>query len=139
MLLKIAQVMEDNLEYLATLDCSSQSANLAQLISLIVSITSVISRVLSVQMKEASLNMIKYIKHRFTRAYWGCWRNHSLNFPMLMLAWKVVSELRQVVPQLLNQLSKHQQEYYVNGIDRDILPAGVLNIVTGFGAEAGQV
>jgi hypothetical protein len=35
--------------------------------------------------------MKKYIKHRFTRAY--CWRNHSLNFPMLMLAWKVAPAL----------------------------------------------
>jgi acyl-CoA reductase-like NAD-dependent aldehyde dehydrogenase len=62
MLLKIAQVMEDNLEYLATLETidngkpirESRAADI-----LIVSITSVISRVLSVQMKEASLNMTK--------------------------------------------------------------------------------
>jgi acyl-CoA reductase-like NAD-dependent aldehyde dehydrogenase len=65
--------MEDNLEYLATLETidngkpirESRAADI-----LIVSITSVISLVLSVQMKE-SLNMTKYIKHRFTRAYWG--------------------------------------------------------------------
>jgi aldehyde dehydrogenase (NAD+)/aldehyde dehydrogenase len=39
--------------------------------------------------------------------------------------------------QLLNQLSKPNKCYYVNGIDRWYFPAGVLNIVTGFG-EAGQ-
>jgi aldehyde dehydrogenase (NAD+)/aldehyde dehydrogenase len=83
MLLKIAQVMEDNLEYLATLETIDNGKPIreSQLISLIVSITSVISLVLSVQMKEVSLNMTKNIKHRFTRAYWGCWRNHSLEFP----------------------------------------------------------
>jgi acyl-CoA reductase-like NAD-dependent aldehyde dehydrogenase len=55
MLLKIAQVMEDNLEYLATLETidngkpirESRAADI-----LIVSITSVISLVLSVQMKK---------------------------------------------------------------------------------------
>jgi acyl-CoA reductase-like NAD-dependent aldehyde dehydrogenase len=54
-MLKIAQVMEDNLEYLATLETidngkpirESRAADI-----LIVSITSVISLVLSVQMKE---------------------------------------------------------------------------------------
>jgi acyl-CoA reductase-like NAD-dependent aldehyde dehydrogenase len=39
---------------------------------------------------------------------------------------------------LLNQLSKLNKCYYANGLIGDILPAGVLNIVTGFGAEAGQ-
>jgi acyl-CoA reductase-like NAD-dependent aldehyde dehydrogenase len=46
--------------------------------------------------------------------------------------------LQQVVPQLLNQLSKHQQVIMLMELIGDILPAGVLNIVTGFGAEAGQ-
>jgi hypothetical protein len=73
--------MEDNLEYLATLETingkpirESRAADI-----LIVSITSVISLVLSVQMKEVSLNMIKYISIVLHEPI-SCWRNHSWNF-----------------------------------------------------------
>jgi aldehyde dehydrogenase (NAD+)/aldehyde dehydrogenase len=94
MLLKIAQVMEDNLEYLATLETidngkpirESRAADIPYCIDHFRYFAGVI------RADEGGLNMMKkYIKHRFTRAY--CWRNHSLNFPMLMLAWKVAPAL----------------------------------------------
>jgi aldehyde dehydrogenase (NAD+)/aldehyde dehydrogenase len=90
-------------------------------------------------MKEVSLNMTKYIKHRFTRAYWGCWRNHSLNFPMLMLAWKVAPALATGCTAVVKPAEQTPTSVIMlMELIGDILPAGVLNIVTGFGAEAGQ-
>jgi aldehyde dehydrogenase (NAD+)/aldehyde dehydrogenase len=91
MLLKIAQVMEDNLEYLATLETDngkpireSRAADIPYCIDHFRYFAGVIRADEGISEHDK-----KYIKHRFTRAYWGCWRNHSLNFPMLMLAWKV--------------------------------------------------
>jgi aldehyde dehydrogenase (NAD+)/aldehyde dehydrogenase len=61
MLLKIAQVMEDNLEYLATLETIDNGKPIRE--SRAADIPYCIDHryfaVLSVQMKEASLNMIK--------------------------------------------------------------------------------
>jgi aldehyde dehydrogenase (NAD+)/aldehyde dehydrogenase len=81
-MLKIAQVMEDNLEYLATLETIDNGKPIRESAAdiLIVSITSVISLVLSVQMKEASLNMTKNTLSIVLHEPIGLWRNHSLNF-----------------------------------------------------------
>jgi acyl-CoA reductase-like NAD-dependent aldehyde dehydrogenase len=64
----------------------NQSANLAQLISLIVSIP--FAGVIRAD-EGISEHDKKYIKHRFTRAI-GVVGEIIPNFPMLMLAWKVV-------------------------------------------------
>jgi aldehyde dehydrogenase (NAD+)/aldehyde dehydrogenase len=142
MLLKIAQVMEDNLEYLATLETIDNGKPIRE--SRAADIPYCIDHfryfaVLSVQMKEASLNMIKYIKHRFTRAYWGCWRNHSFDFPMLMLALKVAPALATGCTAVVKPAEQTPTSVIMlMELIGDILPAGVLNIVTGFGAEAGQ-
>jgi aldehyde dehydrogenase (NAD+)/aldehyde dehydrogenase len=111
--------MEDNLEYLATLETidngkpirESRAADIPYCIDHFV-----ISQVLSVQMKEASEHDKKYIKHRFTRAYWSCWRNHSLN-SQLMLAWKIV-QLLATGCTAVKPAEQTPTSVNVNGIDR---------------------
>jgi aldehyde dehydrogenase (NAD+)/aldehyde dehydrogenase len=85
-------------------------------------------------MKEASLNMIKYIKHRFTRAYGVVGEIIPWNFPMLMLAWKVAPALATGCTAVVKPAEQTPTSVIMLELIGDILPAGVLNIVTGFGA-----
>jgi hypothetical protein len=68
-------------------------------------------------MKEVSLNMIKYIKHRFTRAYWLLEKSF-LEFPMLMLAWKVAPALATGCTAVVKPAEQTPTSVITNGIDR---------------------
>lgn len=62
------------------------------------------------------------------------------NFPMLMAAWKIAPALAAGCAMVLkpSELTPLTALEYGDIADAAGLPAGVLNIVTGFGAEAGQ-
>jgi hypothetical protein len=85
-------------------------------------------------MKEVSLNMIKYIKHRFTRAYWLLEKSF-LEFPML-ISLESCSALATGCTAVVKPAEQTQQVLLLMELIGDILPAGVLNIVTGAEAEA---
>jgi aldehyde dehydrogenase (NAD+)/aldehyde dehydrogenase len=59
------------------------------------------------------------------------------NFPMLMLAWKVAPALATGCTAVVKPAEQTPTSVIMLELIGDILPAGVLNIVTGFGAEAG--
>jgi aldehyde dehydrogenase (NAD+)/aldehyde dehydrogenase len=57
------------------------------------------------------------------------------NFPMLMLAWKIAPAGNTVVVKPAEQTPTSVM--CLMELIGDVLPAGVLNIITGFGNEAG--
>jgi aldehyde dehydrogenase (NAD+)/aldehyde dehydrogenase len=90
-------------------------------------------------MKEVSLNMTKNTLSIVLHEPIGVvgeiipW-----NFPMLMLAWKVAPALATGCAVVKPAEQTPTSVIMLMELIGDILPAGVLNIVTGFGAEAGQ-
>jgi aldehyde dehydrogenase (NAD+)/aldehyde dehydrogenase len=130
MLLKIAQVMEDNLEYLATLETIDNGKPIRESRAADIPYCIDHFRYFVIRADEGSISEHdkKYIKHRFTRAYWGCWRNHSFEFPMLMLAWKVVPALATGCTAVVKPAEQTPTSVIMlMELIGDILPAGVLN------------
>jgi aldehyde dehydrogenase (NAD+)/aldehyde dehydrogenase len=92
MLLKIAQVMEDNLEYLATLETidNGKPIRLAQLISLLYDHFRYFAGV--IRADEGSISEHDKI-HCVLHEPIGLLEKSFLGIPMLMLAWKVAPAL----------------------------------------------
>lgn len=143
MLLKIAQVMEDNFEYLATLETIDNGKPI----------------------REARAADIPYCIDHFRyfagviRADEGTISEHDKdtvsialqepvgvvgeiipwNFPLLMLAWKVAPALAAGCTAVVKPAEQTPTSVICfMELIKDILPKGVLNIVTGFGSEAGE-
>jgi aldehyde dehydrogenase (NAD+)/aldehyde dehydrogenase len=119
MLLKIAQVMEDNLEYLATLETIDNGTNPHPAADIpIVSITSVIAGV--IRADEGSISEHDKITLSIVFEPIGVVGEIiPLNFPMLMLAWKVAPALATGCTAVVKPGANNTNKcYYVNGIDR---------------------
>jgi aldehyde dehydrogenase (NAD+)/aldehyde dehydrogenase len=143
MLLKIAQVMEDNLEYLATLETidngkpirESRAADIPLCIDHFRYFAGVI-RADEGSVSEHDKNTLSIVLHEPIGVVGEIipW-----NFPMLMLAWKVAPVLAAGCTAVVKPAEQTPTSVMMlMELIGDILPAGVLNIVTGFGSEAGQ-
>ncbi len=143
MLLKIAQVIEDNLEYLATIETidngkairETMAADLPLVIDHFRYFAGVI-RADESTISEHDENTVSIALHEPLGVVGQIipW-----NFPLLMATWKVAPALAAgncivVKPAEQTPTSIMCLMELIDGI----LPAGVLNVVTGFGPEAGK-
>jgi aldehyde dehydrogenase len=142
MLLKIAQVMEDNLEYLATLETidngkpirESRAADIPYCIDHFRYFAGVI-RADEGSISEHDKNTVSIVLHEPLGVVGEIipW-----NFPMLMLAWKIAPALAAGNTVVVKPAEQTPTSVMcLMELIGDILPAGVLNIITGFGNEAG--
>ncbi|MFO7719863.1 MAG: aldehyde dehydrogenase family protein [Gillisia sp.] len=143
MLLRIAQVMEDNLEYLATLETidngkpirESRAADIPYCIDHFRYFAGVI-RADEGSISEHDQHTVSIVLHEPVGVVGEIipW-----NFPMLMLAWKIAPALAAGCTVIVKPAEQTPTSVMcLMELIGDILPAGVLNIVTGFGNEAGQ-
>jgi len=143
MLLKIAQVMEDNLEYLATLETidngkpirEARAADIPYCIDHFRYFAGVL-RADEGSISEHDQHTVSIVLHEPVGVVGEIipW-----NFPMLMLAWKIGPALAAGCTVIVKPAEQTPTSVMcLMELIGDILPAGVLNIVTGFGNEAGQ-
>ena len=141
-LLKIAQVMEDNFEYLATLETidngkpirESRAADIPYCIDHFRYFAGII-RADEGSISEHDKNTVSIVLHEPIGVVGEIipW-----NFPMLMLAWKIAPALAAGCTAVVKPAEQTPTSVIaLMELIGDILPPGVLNIVTGFGAEAG--
>jgi aldehyde dehydrogenase len=142
MLLKIAQVMEDNLEYLATLETidngkpirESRAADIPLCVDHFRYFAGVI-RADEGSISEHDKDTVSIVLHEPLGVVGEIipW-----NFPMLMLAWKIAPALAAGNTVVVKPAEQTPTSVMcLMELIGDILPAGVLNIITGFGNEAG--
>ena len=143
MLLSIAQVMEDNLEYLATLETidngkpirEARAADIPYCIDHFRYFAGVL-RADEGSISEHDQHTVSIVLHEPVGVVGEIipW-----NFPMLMLAWKIGPALAAGCTVIVKPAEQTPTSVMcLMELIGDILPAGVLNIVTGFGNEAGQ-
>ncbi|PKG41694.1 aldehyde dehydrogenase family protein [Psychroflexus sp. MES1-P1E] len=143
MLLKIAQVMEDNLEYLATLETIDNGKPIREARAADIPYCIDHFRYFAGVIRADEGSISEHDKNTLSIAL-----NEPIgvvgeiipwNFPMLMLAWKIAPALAAGCTAVVKPAEQTPTSVIVlMELIGDILPAGVLNIVTGFGAEAGQ-
>ncbi len=143
MLLQIAQVMEDNFEYLATLETidngkpirEARAADIPYCIDHFRYFAGVI-RADEGTISEHDKDTVSIALHEPVGVVGEIipW-----NFPLLMLAWKVAPALAAGCTAVVKPAEQTPTSVICfMELIKDILPKGVLNIVTGFGAEAGE-
>ena len=142
LLLKIAQVMEDNFEHLATLETidngkpirESRAADIPYCIDHFRYFAGVL-RADEGSISEHDKDTVSIVLHEPVGVVGEIipW-----NFPMLMLAWKIAPALAAGCTAVVKPAEQTPTSVIMlMELIGDILPAGVLNIVTGFGSEAG--
>ncbi|MDH7913875.1 aldehyde dehydrogenase family protein [Winogradskyella sp. SYSU M77433] len=142
-LLKIAQVMEDNFEYLATLETidngkpirEARAADIPYCIDHFRYFAGVI-RADEGTISEHDKDTVSIALHEPVGVVGEIipW-----NFPLLMLAWKVAPALAAGCTAVVKPAEQTPTSVMCfMELIKDVLPKGVLNIVTGFGAEAGE-
>ncbi|MEM7237022.1 MAG: aldehyde dehydrogenase [Pseudomonadota bacterium] len=142
-LMKIAQKLEDNLELLAICECwdngkairETRAADLPLAIDHFRYFASVI------RAQEGSMGEIDNdtIAYHFHEPLGVVGQIIPWNFPLLMAAWKLAPALAAGNCVVLKPAEQTPATIMVFAeLIADILPAGVLNVVNGFGLEAGK-
>jgi aldehyde dehydrogenase len=142
-LLKIAQVIEDNLEYLATVETidngkairETRAADLPLVVDHFRYFAGVI-RAEEGTIAEHDENTVSIVLHEPLGVVGQIipW-----NFPLLMATWKIAPALAAGCCCVVKPAEQTPTSIMVlMELIGDLLPAGVLNIVTGFGLEAGK-
>jgi aldehyde dehydrogenase len=143
LMLKIAQVMEDNLEYLAVVEAidngkairETRAADLPLCIDHFRYFAGVI-RAEEGGISEHDENTVSIVLHEplGVVAQIIPW-----NFPLLMATWKIAPALASGCCVVVKPAEQTPTSIMcLMELIGDLLPAGVLNIVTGFGTEAGK-
>lgn len=142
-LLKVAQVIEDNLEYLATVDTLDNGKpireTLAADLPLVVDHFRYFAGVIRAEegsVAEHDANTVSIVLHEPIGVVGQIipW-----NFPLLMAAWKIAPALAAGNAVVVKPAEQTPTSILaLMDLLKDVLPAGVLNIVNGFGAEAGK-
>ncbi|MDN3670480.1 aldehyde dehydrogenase family protein [Echinicola jeungdonensis] len=143
MLLKIAQIMEDNFEYLATLETidngkpirESRAADIPYCIDHFRYFAGVI-RADEGTVSEHDKDTVSMVLHEPVGVVGEIipW-----NFPLLMLTWKIAPALAAGCTAVVKPAEQTPTSVMcLMELIADVLPKGVLNIVTGFGNETGQ-
>jgi len=142
-LLKIAQVMEDNLEYLATVECidngkairETRAADLPLCIDHFRYFAGVI-RGEEGAVAEHDEHTVSMIVHEPLGVVGQIipW-----NFPLLMATWKIAPAIAAGCCTVVKAAEQTPTSIMVwMDLIKDIVPAGVINVLTGFGLEAGK-
>ncbi len=143
LLLKIAQVIEDNLEYLATVETidngkairETRAADLPLVVDHFRYFAGVI-RAEEGAISEHDETTVSILLHEPLGVVGQIipW-----NFPLLMAAWKIAPALAAGCTIVVKPAEQTPTSIMVlMELIGDLLPPGVLNIVTGFGVEAGK-
>lgn len=143
LLLKIAQIIEDNLEYLATVETidngkairETRAADLPLVIDHFRYFAGVIrseeGTVSEHDDTTVSINLHEPIGVVGQIIPW--------NFPLLMATWKIAPALAAGCTVVVKPAEQTPTSIMcLIELIEDVLPAGVLNVVTGFGVEAGK-
>lgn len=143
LLLKIAQVVEDNLEYLATIETIDNGKAIRETraadLPLVVDHFRYFAGVIRAEEGTISEHDEHTVSINLHEPLGVVGQIIPWNFPLLMAAWKIAPALAAgccviVKPAEQTPTSIICLMELINGI----LPAGVLNVVTGFGPEAGK-
>lgn len=142
-LLKIAQVMEDNLEYLATVECidngkairETRAADIPLCIDHFRYFAGVI-RGEEGAIAEHDENTVSIVLHEPLGVVGQIipW-----NFPLLMATWKIAPAIAAGNCTVVKAAEQTPTSIMVlMELLKDIVPPGVINVLTGFGLEAGK-
>lgn len=143
LLLKIAQVIEDNLEYLATVETIDNGKAIRETLAADLPLTVDHFRYFAgvIRSEEGTVS-----EHDETTVSINLHEPIGVvgqiipwNFPLLMAAWKISPALAAGCCVIVKPAEQTPTSIIcLMELIKDILPAGVLNVVTGFGPEAGK-
>jgi aldehyde dehydrogenase len=143
LLLKIAQVMEDNLEYLATIETIDNGKAIRETMAADIPLCidhfryfAGVIRADEGSMAELDETTVSVVVHEPIGVVGQIipW-----NFPLLMASWKIAPALAAGCCVVVKPAEQTPTSIMcLMELIGDILPAGVLNVVTGFGVEAGK-
>lgn len=143
LLLKIAQVMEDNLEYLATIETIDNGKAIRETMAADLPLCIDHFRYFAGVIRADESTMSEHDEHTVSinlqEPIGVVGQIIPWNFPLLMATWKIAPALAAgncVVVKPAEQTPTSIMSF-LELID-GILPPGVLNVVTGFGPEAGK-
>ena len=143
MLLKIAQVIEDNLEELAVVECWENGKAIRETMAADLPLAVDHFRYFAgvLRAEEGSITQIDdtTVAYHFKEPLGVVAQIIPWNFPILMATWKLAPALAAGNCVVLKPAEQTPMSilHLIEKID-GILPAGVLNVVNGFGVEAGK-
>lgn len=142
-LLKIAQVMEDNLEYLATVETIDNGKAIRETraadLPLCVDHFRYFAGVLRAEEGTISEHDEHTVSINLHEPLGVVGQIIPWNFPLLMAAWKIAPALAAGCTVVVKPAEQTPTSIMcLMELIADVLPAGVLNVVTGFGIEAGK-
>jgi len=143
LLLKIAQVIEDNLEYLARVETVDNGKAIRETraadLPLVVDHFRYYAGVIRAEEGTMSEHDETTVSLQIHEPIGVVGQIIPWNFPLLMAAWKIAPALAAGCCVVVKPAEQTPTSIMVlMELIGDILPAGVLNIVTGFGIEAGK-
>ena len=143
LLLKIAQVIEDNLEYLAIVETIDNGKAIRETraadLPLCVDHFRYFAGVIRAEEGSISEHDEHTVSINLHEPLGVVGQIIPWNFPLLMATWKIAPALAAGCCVVVKPAEQTPTSIMVlMELIGDILPAGVLNIVTGFGAEAGK-
>jgi len=143
MLLKIADVMEDNLELIATAETWDNGKPIRETMAADIPLAIDHWRYFAgcVRAQEGALSEIDHdtVAYHFHEPLGVVGQIIPWNFPILMAVWKLAPALAAGNCVVLKPAEQTPASIKVlMGLIGDILPEGVLNVVNGFGLEAGK-
>jgi aldehyde dehydrogenase len=143
MLLKIAQVIEDNLEYLATVETLDNGKPIRETraadLPLVVDHFRYFAGVLRADEGTISEHDEFTVSINLHEPLGVVGQIIPWNFPLLMAAWKIAPALAAGCCTVVKPAEQTPTSIMVMmELIGDILPPGVLNVVSGFGPEAGK-
>lgn len=142
-LLKIAQIMEDNLEYLATIETIDNGKAIRETraadLPLCIDHFRYFAGVLRAEEGTISEHDEHTVSINLHEPLGVVGQIIPWNFPLLMASWKMAPALAAGCTVVVKPAEQTPTSIMVlMELIADVLPPGVLNIVTGFGPEAGK-
>lgn len=143
LLLKIAQVLEDNLEYLATIETIDNGKALRETMAADLPLCIDHFRYFAGVIRSDESTISEHDEHTVSinlhEPIGIVGQIIPWNFPLLMATWKIAPALAAGNCVVVKPAEQTPTSIMcMMELIGDILPAGVLNVVTGFGPEAGK-
>ncbi|MEH0157108.1 aldehyde dehydrogenase family protein [Limibacter armeniacum] len=143
MLLKIADIMEENLEYLAAVDTVDNGKPIRETVNADIPLCIDHFRYFAgvIRAEEGSVSELdaNTVSMNIKEPIGVVAQIIPWNFPLLMATWKIAPALAAGNCTIVKPAEQTPTSIMVlMELIKDVLPAGVLNIVTGFGPEAGK-
>lgn len=143
LLLKIAQIVEENLEYLATVETIDNGKAIRETraadLPLVVDHFRYFAGVIRSEEGTVSEHDDTTVSINLHEPIGVVGQIIPWNFPLLMAAWKIAPALAAGCTVVVKPAEQTPTSIMcLLELIEDVLPAGVLNVVTGFGIEAGK-